>query len=63
MTQTPDQLTSLAGAARTIGDPVSVLTEAEVRRFVRESLDAADLDGRSVCLVIPTAPGAPRCRC
>ena len=53
MTQTPDQLTSLAGAARTIGDPVSVLTEAEVRRFVRESLDAADLDGRSVCLVIP----------
>ena len=53
MTQTPDRLTSLAGAARTIGDPSSVLTEAEVRRFVRESLDAADLDGRSVCLVIP----------
>jgi nickel-dependent lactate racemase len=53
MTRTPDQLTSLAGAARTIGDPVSVLTELEVRRFVRESLGEADLDGRSVCLVVP----------
>jgi nickel-dependent lactate racemase len=53
MTQAPDRLTSVAGACRTIGDAFSVLTEAAVRRFVRESLDAADLDGRSVCLVVP----------
>jgi lactate racemase len=39
--------------ARMIGGPSSVLTPEEVTAFVTESLAGADLDGRSVCLVIP----------
>ena len=39
--------------ALTIGGPGRVLTPAEVTTFVTESLAGADLDGRSVCLVIP----------
>jgi nickel-dependent lactate racemase len=45
-------LSSPTGAAR-IGGPASVLTPEEVRAFVAGALGAADLDGRSVCLVIP----------
>src|SRR5215213_5585381 len=36
-----------------IGGPTGVLTDDEVRAFVRERLDAADLDGRSVCVLVP----------
>lgn len=38
-----------------IGGPDRVLTDAEVRDFVRRSLAGADLDGRSVCIVVPDA--------
>jgi nickel-dependent lactate racemase len=36
-----------------IGGPDAVLTPEEVTAFVTEALAGADLDGRSVCLVIP----------
>jgi nickel-dependent lactate racemase len=38
-----------------IGGPDVELGDAQVAAFVRESLDGLDLDGRSVCLVIPDA--------
>jgi nickel-dependent lactate racemase len=42
-----------ARRATRIGGPGSRLTTEEVRRFVREQLDATDLDGKSVCIVVP----------
>jgi nickel-dependent lactate racemase len=39
-------------AAR-IGGPDGVLDDAEVREFVLRSLAGADLDGRSVCVIVP----------
>lgn len=36
-----------------IGGPHQELDEAELRSFVRSQLDRVDLDGRSLCLVIP----------
>jgi lactate racemase len=42
-----------AGRALMIGGPDAVLTPDEVTAFVTEALAGADLDGRSVCLVIP----------
>ncbi|WP_344971439.1 lactate racemase domain-containing protein [Streptosporangium fragile] len=36
-----------------IGGPGVVLTDEQVRRFVAERLAAEDLDGRSVCVVVP----------
>jgi nickel-dependent lactate racemase len=50
--QTTDPDTS-ADAAASIGGPDRVLPDDEVTRFVREQLDARDLDGRSVCVVVP----------
>lgn len=41
------------GPVTTAGGPRGLLTADEVTRFVSEQLAAADLDGRSVCLVIP----------
>ncbi|NUU25603.1 MAG: DUF2088 domain-containing protein [Streptomycetaceae bacterium] len=38
-----------------VGGPQTVLTEDEVRAFVTEQLAAEDLDGRSVCLLVPDA--------
>src|SRR3954470_17191973 len=48
-------MTQGATAARAdqIGGPQTVLTDEEVRAFVRERLDAADLDGRSLCVLVP----------
>ncbi|MET0493101.1 MAG: lactate racemase domain-containing protein [Actinoplanes sp.] len=40
---------------RTIGGPASVLEEGAVRAFVLEALAGADLDGRSVCVIVPDA--------
>ena len=37
----------------TIGGADRVLSEEEVRRFVLDSLADADLDGRSVCVLVP----------
>lgn len=39
--------------ARRIGGPGDLLTEDQIRGFVRDSLDSAELDGLSVCLVVP----------
>jgi len=36
-----------------IGGATGVLDEAAVRRFVAERLAAEDLDGRSVCVIVP----------
>ena len=52
------QMAPRRGAATTrratqIGGPDRVLTVQEVRSFVHEQLDAADLDGRSVCVLVP----------
>jgi nickel-dependent lactate racemase len=55
-------MTHIVGAASTdrqpaaaIGGPGEVLEPDDVRRFVREQLDGTDLDGRSVCVVLPDA--------
>ena len=48
MTQTRPTLP----AAR-VGGPGEVLADEQVRAFVLEQLGAADLDGRSVCVIVP----------
>jgi nickel-dependent lactate racemase len=48
-----DRVAELAAGAALIGGADQTLTEDELRRFVRAQLDAAELDGKSVCLVIP----------
>lgn len=53
MTQTLDLVDELASRARRVGGPDHTLTTEQVREFVLASLAEADLDGRSVCLVIP----------
>ncbi|GAA3951333.1 lactate racemase domain-containing protein [Actinoplanes auranticolor] len=53
-------MTSLAGTsvqnhrpAARLGGAEGVLTDGQVRAFVREQLAAVDLDGRSVCILVP----------
>ena len=41
--------------AAQIGGPDEILSEAQIDEFVREQLGAADLDGRSVCVLVPDA--------
>ncbi len=53
MTDTLDLVTALAGQARIVGGPDTTLTSDEVHDFILAALAEADLDGRSVCLVIP----------
>lgn len=50
MVQTTSPVTT--GVAQ-IGGQHSVLTEDEIRAFVHDQLAAADLEGRSVCVLIP----------
>ena len=52
MTQTVTPETPRGGAAR-IGGPADVLTEQQIRAFVHDQLDRVDLDGRSVCVLVP----------
>src|SRR5918911_1235852 len=52
MTQTRPE-TRPAPAAVQVGGPGEVLTEEQVRSFVGDQLAAADLDGRSVCVIVP----------
>jgi nickel-dependent lactate racemase len=47
--------TQATSTAAQIGGPHEILTEAQIDEFVREQLDAADLDGRSVCVLVPDA--------
>jgi lactate racemase len=51
--ESSDVVAALARGAARVGGAGQVLTETELRAFVRDSLAAADLDGRSVCLVLP----------
>jgi hypothetical protein len=48
---------------RMIGGLSERLAAEEVQRFVEQAFGAADLDGKRVCLVVPTAPGLVPCRC
>src|SRR5690348_13190413 len=41
--------------AAQIGGPHEILSEEQIDEFVREQLGAADLDGRSVCVLVPDA--------
>lgn len=52
MTQTLPREPSMRDVAR-IGGPGGVLSDAQVRSFVSDQLGAADLDGRSVCVLVP----------
>src|SRR5436190_22110423 len=52
MTQTVTPETPGITAAR-IGGPAEVLTERQIRAFVHDQLAAVDLDGRSVCVLVP----------
>jgi len=53
MTQTIDRVAELAARAALIGGADQTLTDAQVSGFIAEQLAAVDLDGKSVCLVIP----------
>ncbi|HEY3339147.1 MAG TPA: lactate racemase domain-containing protein [Propionicimonas sp.] len=53
MTNNAEAVAALAADAAVIGGPETTLTTDEIRRFIAEQLAATDLDGRSVCLVIP----------
>jgi nickel-dependent lactate racemase len=44
-----------ARPAAILGGPGETLTDGDVDAFVRHSLEAADLDGRSVCVIVPDA--------
>jgi lactate racemase len=43
---------TIAGVAQ-IGGPADVLSQDQIRSFVRDQLEAAQLDGRSVCILVP----------
>jgi nickel-dependent lactate racemase len=53
MTDTLELVSAQARQAARIGGPDQVLTNEQVRAFISEALAGADLDGRSVCLVLP----------
>ena len=53
MTDIMDTVTDLARGASRIGGPDQVLSDDAVRQFVTQSLAAEDLDGRSVCVIVP----------
>src|SRR3712207_775358 len=55
MTTIEDPTTALAAGAAVVGGSGEVLSEAQVSAFVAEQLGGVDLDGRSVCVVIPDA--------
>jgi nickel-dependent lactate racemase len=46
-------MTDMLLDADRIGGPDEILDDAQVREFVVRSLAGADLDGRSVCLIVP----------
>jgi nickel-dependent lactate racemase len=39
--------------AAQVGGPDDVLDDEQIRTFVREQLTSAELDGRSVCVLVP----------
>jgi nickel-dependent lactate racemase len=52
MTETLNPTVS-SGTAVSIGGPNEVLTDEQVRTFVSAQLEGVDLDGRSVCVLVP----------
>lgn len=50
-----DVVTELAADAARVGGPDEVLSAEQVRSFIHEQLAGAQLDGRSVCIVVPDA--------
>jgi nickel-dependent lactate racemase len=53
MTGIPTATTDLAAGAARIGGADEILDDDAVRRFVVEALAGEDLDGRSVCVIVP----------
>ncbi|MGB7963775.1 MAG: lactate racemase domain-containing protein, partial [Propionicimonas sp.] len=53
MTNNREIVAALAAEAALIGGPEQTLTTDQVRQFIAEQLAAVDVDGKSVCLVIP----------
>jgi nickel-dependent lactate racemase len=47
--------TTARGLIAQVGDRETVLTDGQVDTFVREQLAGVDLDGRSVCVLVPDA--------
>jgi nickel-dependent lactate racemase len=43
----------VAGGAKLLGGPEVVLTDDQIRGFVHDALETVDLDGRSVCVLVP----------
>ena len=48
-----DLIAELAAGAELIGSAETTLSSDEVTSFIERQLGAADIDGKSVCLVIP----------
>jgi len=48
-----DTLAETVATATTIGGPDQILEDTAVREFISASLAAEDLDGRSVCVIVP----------
>src|SRR4051794_24088633 len=55
VTSTLDPVHDLAAAAALLGGPGEVLAGDDVTTFVVEQLAGVDLDGRSVCVIVPDA--------
>ncbi|MGI8717638.1 MAG: lactate racemase domain-containing protein, partial [Lapillicoccus sp.] len=53
MTLTRPFPSGLAERAARLGDADGVLGDEQVTSFIREQLDARDLDGAGVCLLVP----------
>lgn len=53
MRNTLSAAAEVGSGATLIGGPQGVLTPQRIRDFVAESLAAQDLDGRSVCVIVP----------
>ena len=55
MTTTLDHARAAATRAARVGGPDGVLSSEQVSSFIHEQLAARDLDGRSVCVIVPDA--------
>ncbi len=53
MTETPAAAGGIATSVARIGGAEQILDDRVIRDFIAESLAAEDLDGRSVCVVVP----------
>lgn len=51
----PTEKRPMVGTAARIGGPCDTLTDEQVRGFVAEQLAGVDIDGRSLCVLVPDA--------